>query len=79
MATVQFQVKLENVDLSKTEVKQLEKDINALVAKQVVRAVPKATPLGTKLKINPEWLGIWLKRFKSVEAIKNNAGFKQVR
>ena len=79
MATVQFQVKLENVDLSKSEVKQLEKDINALVAKQVIRGVPKATPLGSKLKINPEWLGIWLKRFKSVEAIKNNAAFKQLR
>lgn len=79
MATVQFQVKLENVDLTKSQVNQLEKDINALVAKQIIRAVPKSTPIGTKLRINPEWLGIWLKRFATVEAIKNSATFKQLR
>jgi hypothetical protein len=77
MATVQFQVKLENVDLTKAQTALLEKEINAVVGKHVAKAVGPATPLGFKLKINPEWLGIWLKRFKDIDALKNNINFKR--
>jgi hypothetical protein len=77
MATLQFQVKLENVDLTKTQISVLEKEINAVVGKHVAKAVPAASPVGSKLKINPEWLGIWLKRFKDIDAQKNNINFKR--
>ncbi len=77
MATIQFQVKLENVDLTKSQVAQLEKEINAVVGKHIIKAVPPETTLGTKLKINPEWLGIWLKKFKDLGSLKDNLGFKR--
>jgi hypothetical protein len=77
MATLQFQVKLENVDLTKTQISTLEKEINAVVGKHVAKAVPAASKLGSKLKINPEWLGIWLKKFKDIDALKNNINFKR--
>ena len=77
MATIQFQVKLENVDLTKAQQAQLEKDINAVVGKHIVRAVPAGTALGSKLKINPEWLGIWLRKFKDINALKNSVSYKR--
>jgi hypothetical protein len=79
MATIQFQVKLENVDLTKAQQTQLEKDINALVGKHIVKAAPANATLGSRLKIRPEWLGIWLRRFKDIEALKNNINYKRYR
>jgi hypothetical protein len=77
MATIQFQVKLENVELTKSQVSQLEKEINAVVGRHIIKAVPAEAALGTKLKINPEWLGIWLKKFKDLGALKQNLDFKR--
>jgi hypothetical protein len=77
MAKVSFQVTLENIELSKAQTTRIEKEINAIVAKYVVNAVPAEAPIGTKLKINPEWLGIWLKKFKNAEDLKGNLNFKK--
>ncbi len=77
MATIQFQVKLENVDLTKAQTALLEKEINALVGKHVVKAAGPASTLGSRLRINPEWLGIWLKRFNDLDALKKNINFKR--
>ena len=79
MATIQFQVKLENVELSKSQVSALEKEINAVVGKHVIKAVPSDIAIGSKLKINPEWLGIWLKKFKDLGSLKQNLDFKRFR
>lgn len=77
MAKISFQVNLENVELSKSQMAAIEREINSVVAKHIVKTVPPETPLGVKLKINPEWLGIWLRRFKSLEDLKKNTGFKK--
>jgi hypothetical protein len=79
MAKITFQVTLENVELSNAAKSRLDKEINALVASYVVKAVPADASLGTniKIKLKPEWLGIWLKRFKSIEDLKANQDFKK--
>ena len=77
MAKITFQVHLENVELSRAQLARLEKEIHSVVASHVVKTVPAETPLGIKLKINPEWLGIWLKKFKSLEDLKGNTDFKK--
>jgi hypothetical protein len=77
MAKVSFQVTLENIELSKAQTTRIEKEINAVVAKYIVNAVAADAPVGTKLKINPEWLGIWLKKFKNMEELKGNLNFKK--
>lgn len=77
MAKISFQVSLENVEMSTAQQTKLGKEINALVASYLVKAVPADAPLGIKLKPNPEWLGIWLKRFKSIEDLKLNPAFKK--
>lgn len=77
MATIQFQVKLENVELTKAQVVQLEKEINAVVGKHVIKAVQPLTPIGSKLKINPEWLGLWLRKFKDLKSLKDNLDYKR--
>ena len=79
MAKISFQVTLENVELKDSQKTKLEKEINALVASYLVKAVPADAPLGTKqIKIlKPEWLGIWLKKFKSIEELKAAPDFKK--
>jgi hypothetical protein len=77
MAKVSFQVHLENIELSKAQITRMEKEINAVVAKHIVGVVPAEAPVGTKLKVNPEWLGIWLKKFKNPEELKGNLNFKK--
>ena len=77
MPKTQFTVTLENVELSKAQMTRMEKEINAIVANYVVKAATPESPLGTKLKINPEWMGIWLKKFKSIEELKANTAFKK--
>jgi hypothetical protein len=77
MAKVSFQVNLENIELSKAQMTRIEKEINAVVAKHIVNAVPAEAPVGIKLKVNPEWLGIWLKKFKNTEELKGNLNFKK--
>ncbi len=77
MAKISFQVTLENVEISNAQKNKLEKEINALVARYLVKGVSVDEPLGLKLKPNPEWLGLWLKKFKSIEDLRANPGFKK--
>jgi hypothetical protein len=56
---------------------KIEKELNAVVASYVVKTITPEQPVGIKLKVNPEWLGIWLKKFKSIEELKTNEGFKK--
>ncbi len=81
MAKVKFQVVLENVDLSKTQVASIQKEINAVVTKSLLggkktTAAPLPSTFG--FKIPPEWIGIYIKNFKSLELMKVG-GFKVLR
>jgi hypothetical protein len=78
MATkTEFKVRLENVELSKTATTALEKEINSVVARHLVKAgAQKSGVWGNKLKIDPEWLGIWLRKFKTPEELLRNKAFK---
>ncbi|AXY73986.1 hypothetical protein D3H65_08315 [Paraflavitalea soli] len=78
MATkTEFKVRLENVELSKAATTALEKEINSVVARHLVKAGAQKSVFGNKLKIDPEWLGIWLRKFNSIEELKRNVAFKQ--
>ncbi|OYU65365.1 MAG: hypothetical protein CFE22_14310 [Cytophagaceae bacterium BCCC1] len=71
MKNQKLEIVLEGFDLSESQLKGLEKEVNGLVAKHLVNAQVSKS-IGTKLRINPEWLGIWLKKFKN-EALLNKA------
>ena len=77
MPNTQFQVKLENVELSKTQIAQIQKAINSAVASTLARQGGAKQVWGSKLKLNPEWYGKWLRQFKSLDALKQNGNFKQ--
>lgn len=76
MPSTKFNVVLENLELSKEQKSALQKDINAVVAKHVA-TIDHSAAIGKKdmLKINPEWLGIWLRRFKDYRAIELSKTF----
>jgi hypothetical protein len=81
MAKVKFQVVLENVDLSKTQVASIQKEINAVVTKSLLSAKkPMAAALPSTLgfKIPPEWIGIYIKNFRTLDLLKVG-GFKVLR
>ncbi|MCF8324698.1 MAG: hypothetical protein K9I84_07045 [Leadbetterella sp.] len=71
MKNQKLEIVLEGFDLSESQLKGLEKEVNGLVAKHLVNAQVSKS-IGSKLRINPEWLGIWLKKFKN-EALLNKA------
>ncbi|HTE11444.1 MAG TPA: hypothetical protein VK645_10745 [Chitinophagaceae bacterium] len=77
MPNVQFQVKLENVELSAKQIAQIQKEINGAVANTLAKQGAAKQVWGSKLKLNPEWYGKWLRQFKSLEALKLNENFKQ--
>ncbi len=77
MPKTTFNVTLENVELSNAQISKMEKEINAVVAKYLVKGVSEESPLGLRLKPKPEWLGIYLKKFKSVADLKANVDFKK--
>jgi hypothetical protein len=76
MPNVQFQVKLENVELSKTQIAQIQKEINAAVAGVLVKQGAAQKVWGSKLELAPEWYGKWLRQFRSLEELKAKGGFK---
>jgi hypothetical protein len=76
MAKQIFKVQMDGVELSKTQAAGLQKAINAAATSYIaknIRVVPKDSIWGMK---NPEWLGIWIKNFKDLAALKAG-GFKQ--
>ncbi|GAB2830048.1 hypothetical protein [Ferruginibacter profundus] len=76
MAKQIFKVQLDGVELSKAQADGLQKAITATAASFIAknaRAFPKESIWGMK---NPEWLGIWMKNFKDLAALKAG-GFKK--
>ena len=79
MPTVQFQVKLENVELSQTQINQIQKEINTAVAGILAKQGAAKQIWGSKLKLSPDWYGKWLRQFKDLASLKANENFKQER
>ena len=76
MSKISFEVNLENVKLDEKQVQQIQKEINAVVARNLVGHVPKDVVFGNKIP-RPEWLGFWLKQFKNLDELKHEKDFKQ--
>lgn len=75
MPATTLNIKLEGLEMSTKQLNALEKEVNAVVTRHVA-ATTQTGVLGFQLKINPEWLGIWLKKFKDLPSLKEK-GFKQ--
>ncbi len=87
MAKTKFQVVLDNVDLSAAQIKAIQKEINAVVAKSLLTSkkpasakTAAAASAGPVLayKIPPDWIGLWIKNLKSIDLLKSkiNVGLK---
>lgn len=78
MASTRFNVVLEGMTLTKSQSDALNKDIQALVAQHAAKINGSDAVIGRKnmIKLNPEWLGIWLRKFKTLDAIKASSTFK---
>ncbi len=79
MPNYKFEVRLENVDLTKKQVKEIDAAINSVIGKAIISSGLNKEILGSKLRINPEWLGIWIKKFNSPELLDKTELFKQIR
>jgi hypothetical protein len=78
MAKQIFKVQLDGVELTKAQSAGLQKAINAAATSYIgknFKTLPKDNIWGIK---NPEWLGIWIKNFKDLAALKNVGDFKKL-
>ena len=76
MAKQIFKVQMDGVELTKAQAAGLQKTINAAATSYIaknMRPIPKGSIWGMK---NPEWLGIWLRKFADLPSLKAG-GFKQ--
>jgi hypothetical protein len=77
MAKQIFKVQLDGVDITAAQAAGLQKAINTAATTYIAKnfkALPKDSIWGIK---NPEWLGIWIKNFKNLDALKKLGGFKR--
>jgi hypothetical protein len=77
MAKQIFKVQMDGVELTNAQASGLQKAINAAATSYIaknMRPIPKDNGIwGMK---NPEWLGIWLRKFADLPSLKAG-GFKQ--
>ncbi len=62
--------------LTKAQISALDKDIQALVLKHIARIDNGA--LARKVAFPKEWLGIWIRNFKTPELLKKNVNFRKI-
>ena len=77
MAKQIFKVQLDGVELTKAQTDGLQKAISSAATSYIAknfRAMPKDSIWGIR---NPEWLGIWMRNFKNLDALKKLGGFKK--
>jgi hypothetical protein len=77
MAKQIFKVQMDGVELTKTQAVGLQKAINAAATSYIaknIRVLPKDSIWGMK---RPEWLGIWIKNFKDLAALRAG-GFQRM-
>lgn len=77
MATTKFNVVLD-VELTNAQKAAINKDIQAVVSKHIAK-IDLGANWGAKRIPRKEWIGIWLKRFRTAEALKNSTTFNQFR
>lgn len=75
MPAAKFNVVVD-IPLTKTQTAALNKDIQALVKQHLARI--DHTVIGKKVILPKEWIGIWVKDFKTVEALKNSGTFSRL-
>jgi hypothetical protein len=78
MAKQIFKVQLDGVELTKAQTDGLQKAISTAASLYIgknLRAMPKDSIWGIR---NPEWLGIWMRNFKNLDALKKLGGFKKL-
>jgi hypothetical protein len=75
MKNQKLEIVLQDFSLSSSQIANLEKDVHAVVAKHLMNANLNNS-LGTKIIKNPEWLGIWLKKFQHDKLINKSKTFK---
>ncbi|MBI3218423.1 MAG: hypothetical protein HYZ44_02830 [Bacteroidetes bacterium] len=74
MAATKFRVVID-VPLTAKQQKELNKDLQAVANRHIAKIDNKAI-LGTRFP--KEWMGIWIKRFATIEALKKSS-FKSFR
>jgi hypothetical protein len=74
MASTKFTVVLD-IPLTAAQKSAINKSIQSAVRQQIARLDNKGVVIGMK-RIPPEWLGIWLKRFGTLDILKRAADFK---
>ncbi len=79
MKNQKLEIVLEDFNLSEVQITALEKELHSVVAKHLIKIHPANTSIGRKTLKNPEWLGIWLKKFGSIQLINKAKTFKESR
>jgi hypothetical protein len=77
MPNYKFEVRLDNMNLTKSKVKEINEVINSAIGKSIVNYGLQKEPLGSRLRLNKEWLGIWVKRFDRPELLAKSEIFQQ--
>lgn len=75
MAATKFNVVVD-IPLTKTQTAALNKDIQALVKKHIAKV--DNTVIGRKIVLPKEWIGIWVKNFNTIDALKNSQTFTRL-
>jgi hypothetical protein len=78
MAKQIFKVQMDGVELTKAQADGLQKAISSAATTYIAKnfkVLPKDNIWGVK---RPEWLGIWIKNFKNLDALKKVADFKKL-
>jgi hypothetical protein len=75
MASTKFSVVLD-IPLTAAQKATINKNIQNAVRQEIAK-LDNGIVIGIK-RIPPEWLGIWLKRFNSIEILKKTDNFKQL-
>lgn len=74
MAATKFNVVLD-IPLTAKQKSAINKSIQAAVTQQIARLDNTGTIVGSR-RLPPEWFGIWLKRFRNIEALRKTMDYK---
>ena len=75
MATTRFNVVLD-VPLTNAQKSALDKQIQSTV-RNYIAGIDNNMVLGRKIIVKKEWLGIWLKKFASLDRLKKSAQYRK--
>jgi len=75
MAATKFNVVVD-IPLTNAQKTAINKDIQALIKKHIARV--DNTVIGKKITLPKDWIGIWVKNFNTIEALKNSQTFARL-